>query len=81
MKCNIPYRLFVTKDLTELINETKGNQYIRLSYASKVNEYYMYVLSFTVFTSSLKFCKLLAFNKNFLQVKLKLLSSIIILND
>lgn len=68
-------RALITKSMTETFNETKGNKYIRLTYAALVNEYYTYVVSFTVFTSSLKFCKLLSFNRAFMQARILYFSS------
>ena len=57
----------VVQNMTKEVNETRGNEYIRLTYVALVNEYYTYVMSFTVFTSTLKFCKLLAFLRAFKQ--------------
>ena len=42
-----------------LIESTRGNQYISLDLAKKYNTWYDYTVSFTAFTSILKFCKLL----------------------
>jgi hypothetical protein len=33
-----------------------------------INEYYTYVVAFTVFTSTLKFSKLISFHKAFMQI-------------
>ena len=60
--------MLVTREMTRQFNETKGNSYIRLSYAALINEYYTYVVACTVFTSTLKLCKLLSFQRAFMQV-------------
>jgi hypothetical protein len=46
----------------------RGNSYISLESAFSVNSYYNYVLSFTVFTSTIKLSKFLSFQKAFMQV-------------
>lgn len=60
--------MLVTREMTQQFAETKGNTYIRLSYAALINEYYTYVVACTVFTSTLKLCKLLSFQRAFMQV-------------
>lgn len=40
----------------------------RMSHAALVNEYYEYVVAFTVFTSTLKLCRLLSFQRAFMQI-------------
>lgn len=61
-------RAVVVQDMTARVNETMGNGYIRLSEVALINEWYTYLMSFTVFTSSLKLCKLLSFHRSFKQV-------------
>ena len=58
----------VVKDITDRINETKGNQYIRLTIPALLNQYYEYLLSMTVFFSTIKLSKLLSFQKAFMQI-------------
>ena len=55
-------------NMTRQISETRGNSYIRLTIPSMINTYYEYVLSFTVFTSTVKFSKLISFHKAFMQI-------------
>ena len=61
-------RLFVVQSMLQLIELTRGNSYIRLTIPATINTYYEYVLSFTVFTSTLKFSKLISFHKAFMQI-------------
>jgi len=61
-------RFFVVANMTDRFNETKGNEYIRLTYVNLLNEYYTYAVAITVFTSTLKFCRLLSFQRAFMQV-------------
>ena len=58
----------VVMEVTKEINESKGNRYIRLSYPALLNQYYEYLLSMTVFFSTVKFSKLLSFQKAFMQI-------------
>lgn len=58
----------VVMNITELIKETKGNRYIRLTYPALLNQYYEYLLSMTVFLSTIKLSKLLSFQKAFMQI-------------
>eukprot|EP00095_Tigriopus_kingsejongensis_P009158 maker-scaffold798_size95657-snap-gene-0.28 protein:Tk09158 transcript:maker-scaffold798_size95657-snap-gene-0.28-mRNA-1 annotation:"polycystic kidney disease protein 1-like 2-like" len=58
----------VVVDMTKEFNRTRGNEYIRLTYAALLNQYYEYLVSMTVFTSTLKFSKLLSFQKAFMQI-------------
>ena len=46
-------------ELTKKIGETKGNKYISIENAQHINYFYEYTVSFTVFTSMLKLCRLL----------------------
>ncbi|XP_063604126.1 uncharacterized protein LOC134779789 [Penaeus indicus] len=43
--------------------ETGGSGYIKLEYAASIDEIFLYIISFMVFFSTLKFIKLLKFNK------------------
>ena len=61
-------RSIVVRNLIKKISATKGNAYIRINYALLVNEYYNYVVAFTVFTSTLKFSKMIAFHKAFMEI-------------
>ncbi len=61
-------RSVVVRSLVKAISETKGNEYIRITNAMLVNEYYNYVIAFTVFTSTVKFSKLISFHKAFMQI-------------
>lgn len=56
------------RDVVKKIGETKGNIYLRITNALFINEYYNYVVAFTVFTSTLKFSKMIAFHKAFMQI-------------
>lgn len=58
----------VVIQMTKEFGETRGNKYIRLTYASLLNQYYEYLVSMTVFTSTIKFSKLLSFQKAFMQI-------------
>jgi uncharacterized membrane protein len=62
-------RLFVVSAMTQEVNATQGNEYLRLSYVALINELYTYTVAITVFTSTLKFCKLLSFHRAFMQVQ------------
>jgi hypothetical protein len=53
---------------TGQVNETGGNTYIRLTYPALINQYYEYVMAFTVFTSTIKFSRLISFHKAFMQI-------------
>ena len=55
-------------NMSRQISETRGNSYIRLTIPAMINTYYEYVLSFTVFTSTVKFSKLISFHKAFMQI-------------
>ena len=55
---------------------TKSNNFLvctlRITNAFLVNDYYNYVMAFTVFTSTLKFTKFIAFHKDFMQISASL---------
>ena len=58
----------IVRDLVKRIEKTHGNVYIRITNAFLINDYYNYVMAFTVFTSTLKFTKFIAFHKDFMQI-------------
>ena len=62
------FRSVIVRDLVKRIEETHGNVYIRITNAFLINDYYNYVMAFTVFTSTLKFTKFIAFHKDFMQI-------------
>ena len=61
-------RSIVVRELLKKISATRGNIYLRITNAVLVNEYYNYVVAFTVFTTTLKFSKMIAFHKAFMQI-------------
>ena len=61
-------RMLLVREMTKEFNETQGNKYIRLTYVAMVDEYYTYVLGTLIFASTLKFNRLLGFQKTFMQV-------------
>ena len=58
----------VTSSVIREISETKGNKYIRLTYVAILNMSYEYLVAITVFTSTIKFSRLLSFQKAFMQI-------------
>ena len=60
-------RSIVVRNVLKRISLTKGNDYIRLTNALLVNEYYNYVVALTVFTSTLKLIRYISFHKAFMQ--------------
>merc|ERR1719412_2720398 len=54
--------------MTKKIGATRGNEYIPIENSQMVNKYYDYTVSVTVFTSMLKLCRLLSFQKAFRQI-------------
>merc|ERR1739844_223703 len=54
--------------LTKQIKRTGGNAFVPIENAQHINYFYEYTVSFTVFTSMLKFCRLLSFQKAFKQI-------------
>ena len=54
--------------LTKQIKRTGGNAFVPIEKTMQINSYYDYTVSFTVFTSMLKFCRLLSFQKAFKQI-------------
>ncbi|XP_040583519.2 location of vulva defective 1 [Lepeophtheirus salmonis] len=63
-------RLIIVRETTKRISMTRGNEYIRLTIPALINTYYEYSISFIAFTTSLKLCKLLGFQKTFRQIGL-----------
>lgn len=57
------YRLFETNKLTKRFKETKGLDYIKFQYVGYWNELFTYMMGWTVFFATLKFMRLLRFNK------------------
>ena len=61
-------RSIVVRELLKKISATRGNIYLRITNAVLVNDYYNYVVAFTVFTTTIKFSKMIAFHKAFMQI-------------
>ena len=61
-------RSVVVRELLKKISSTKGNVYVRITNAVLINEYYNYAVAFTVFTTTLKFSKMIAFHSSFMQI-------------
>lgn len=57
------YRLLCIKDLTKYFNETSGNGYMKFQYVGYWSELFNYIIGFLVFFATLKFLKLLRFNR------------------
>ncbi|XP_064105654.1 uncharacterized protein LOC135215142 [Macrobrachium nipponense] len=56
-------RYFATERALKIFQKTAGNGYVRMQYAATLNEAYSLVVAFIVFTGTIKFAKLLRFNK------------------
>ncbi|XP_064099124.1 location of vulva defective 1-like [Macrobrachium nipponense] len=56
-------RYFATSKVLDIFNRTFGNGYVSLQYAASLDAMYGYIIAFIVFVGSLKFIKLLRFNK------------------
>ncbi|XP_068233382.1 polycystin-1-like [Palaemon carinicauda] len=56
-------RYFATDRALKTFQRTAGNGYVRIQYASNLNEFYSYIVAFLVFTGTIKLAKLLRFNK------------------
>lgn len=56
-------RYFATKSVLDTFSRTRGNGYVKLQYAASLDEMFGYVVGFIVFVGTLKFTKLLRFNK------------------
>ena len=46
-------------ELTKTIGRTRGNEFVPIEKTMQINTYYDYTVSILVFTSCLKFCRLL----------------------
>ena len=57
------YRMFETKKLTKRFKESNGMDYIKFQYVGYWNEIFTYMMGWTVFFATLKFMRLLRFNK------------------
>lgn len=57
------YRLFSINRLTEYFKETHGNEYMKFQYIGYWSEISNYIMGFLVFFATLKFMKLLRFNR------------------
>ena len=57
------YRLYAVNELTEYFKETHGNEYMKFQYVGYWTELFNYIIGFLVFFASMKFLKLLRFNK------------------
>ncbi|XP_033750161.1 uncharacterized protein LOC117334568 isoform X2 [Pecten maximus] len=64
------YRLVITNTLTERFKHTHGNEYMKFQYVGYWSEIFSYIIGWLVFFGTLKFLKLLRFNK-----KMSLLAS------
>ncbi|XP_069123973.1 polycystin family receptor for egg jelly-like isoform X2 [Argopecten irradians] len=64
------YRLVITNTLTERFKHTHGNEYMKFQYVGYWSEIFSYIIGWLVFLGTLKFLKLLRFNK-----KMSLLAS------
>lgn len=50
-------RFVIVSDMTKTIGRTGGNAFVPIERSQKINMYYDYAVSITVFTSILKFCR------------------------
>lgn len=57
------YRMFETNQLTERFKVSHGNEYMKFQYVGYWSEIFTYIVGFLVFFATLKFLKLLRFNK------------------
>ena len=58
-----PHRELETNTALKQFARTRGNGYIRMQFAATLHEVYGYIVGFIVFVGTLKFIKLLRFNK------------------
>ena len=56
-KCPLFCRFVIVSDMTKTIGRTRGNAFVPIERSQKINMYYDYAVSITVFTSILKFCR------------------------
>ena len=61
-------KLLIVGEMVKEIGRTKGNEFVPIGSSQQINGYYDYAVSITVFTSILKFCRLLSFQKAFKQI-------------
>ncbi|CAL1292788.1 unnamed protein product [Larinioides sclopetarius] len=57
------YKIFMTKEILRMFTETKGTGYVKLQEAVLLNELFCYQIGLVMSISTLKFLKLLRFNK------------------
>ncbi|XP_036357895.1 polycystin-1-like isoform X2 [Octopus sinensis] len=57
------YKLLETTRLTDLFRKTQGNKYMKFQYVAFWNEMFCIIVGWLVFLATLKFMKLLRFNK------------------
>ncbi len=57
------YRLLVTQEKTTLFKETHGNGYMKFQYVAYWNELLLYLVGWLVFLATVKFIRLLRFNR------------------
>lgn len=56
-------RMLLTSRILKVFDRTKGNGYIKLQYVASIDEFFGYIIAFTIFIGILKFIRLLRFNK------------------
>lgn len=56
-------RMILTNRILKVFDRTKGNGYIKLQYVASIDEFFGYIIAFTIFIGILKFIRLLRFNK------------------
>lgn len=61
--CMYFYKLVQTKKIIQKFKDTHGNGYMKLQYVGYWHEILMYMVGWTVFLATLKFIRLLRFNK------------------
>jgi len=57
------YRLVMASKLTKKFHESGGNQYMKFQYVGYWNELLLYIIGWLVFLATIKFLRLLRFNK------------------
>lgn len=57
------YRIYCINYLTDYFKQTNGNEYMKFQYVAYWSEIFSYIIGFLVFFATLKFLKLLRFNK------------------
>ena len=56
------YKEILTQEALNVFNETYGNGYVRMDYAANMQQYYVILIAFICFFSTIKLIKLLQFN-------------------